>query len=309
MKEFKIKRYDHARVQKRKQGTRAAVVTALMGVAALAVGWFAITACLEEDGEEDALSRVLRHLEPLVLATLALTLSMGSFVAMAAGILVLLAEKKRRASWREVFDYGCQVLAKASLCFAAGILMYFTARQTRIPWFCLFLLAWLLALAAAGAGAQLGAIGRVVMGLVGAEAHHLSVLHQGLVEALGTAVGPAAAGDPLPFQLRFFARLAQRLLLVEAGTARGSERGGAHGGQARPLQQAAARDGRRRGQLGRFHVLHNHLLLSIRPPRFAIAGAIAPDGESLSAGIPHIRSAFCRCGSPVLLLKYGAGPY
>ena len=41
MKEFKIKRYDHARVQKRKQGTRAAVVTALMGVAALAVGWFA----------------------------------------------------------------------------------------------------------------------------------------------------------------------------------------------------------------------------------------------------------------------------
>ena len=114
----------------------------------LAVGWFAITACLEEGGEEDALSRVLRHLEPLVLATLALTLSMGSFVAMAAGILVLLAEKKRRASWREVFDYGCQVLAKASLCFAAGILMYFTARQTRIPWFCLFLLAWLLALAA-----------------------------------------------------------------------------------------------------------------------------------------------------------------
>lgn len=114
----------------------------------LTVGWFAITACLEEGGEEDALSRVLRHLEPLVLAALALTLSMGSFVAMAAGILVLLLEKKRRASWREVFDYGCQVLAKASLCFAAGILMYFTARQTRIPWFCLFLLAWLLALAA-----------------------------------------------------------------------------------------------------------------------------------------------------------------
>ena len=67
----------------------------------LAVGWFAITACLEEGGEEDALSRVLRHLEPLVLAALALTLSMGSFVAMAAGILVLLLEKKRRASWRE----------------------------------------------------------------------------------------------------------------------------------------------------------------------------------------------------------------
>lgn len=113
----------------------------------LVVGWFAIVACLEEGGE-DTLNRALRYLEPMVLATLALTLSMGSFLSMAAGILVLLLEKKRCASWREVFDYGCQVLAKASLCFAAGILMYFTARQTRISWFCLFLLAWMLALAA-----------------------------------------------------------------------------------------------------------------------------------------------------------------
>lgn len=115
----------------------------------LVVGWFAITACLEEDGErEDLPDRLMRYAEPLVLATLALTLSMGSFLAMAAGILVLLLEKKRRTSLREAFDYGCQVLAKASLCFAAGILMYVTARQTRIPWFCLFLLVWLLALAA-----------------------------------------------------------------------------------------------------------------------------------------------------------------
>ena len=114
----------------------------------LAVGGFAITACLEEDGEEDALNRALRRAEPLVLAALAMTLSMGSFLAMAAGILALLLEKKRRASWQEVIGYGFVVLAKASLCFAAGILMYVTARQTRIPWFCLFLLAWLLALAA-----------------------------------------------------------------------------------------------------------------------------------------------------------------
>lgn len=114
----------------------------------LVVGWFAITACLEEDGEENVLLRTLRYLEPLVLATMALTLSMGGFLSMAAGILALLLEKKRKCSWREVFEYGCRVLAKASLCFAAGILMYFTARQTRIPWFCLFLLAWLLVLAA-----------------------------------------------------------------------------------------------------------------------------------------------------------------
>ena len=41
MKEFKIKRYDHARVQKRKQGARAAAATVLLGVAALVVGWTA----------------------------------------------------------------------------------------------------------------------------------------------------------------------------------------------------------------------------------------------------------------------------
>ncbi len=41
MKEFKIKRYDHARVQKRKQGVRAAVVTVLLGAGALAAGWMA----------------------------------------------------------------------------------------------------------------------------------------------------------------------------------------------------------------------------------------------------------------------------
>ncbi len=114
----------------------------------LAVGWFAVTACLEDGGGEDWMTGALRFLEPVVLTTLALTLSMGSFLAMAAGIAVLLLEKKRGGSWREVFDYGCRVLAKASLCFAAGILMYVTARQTRVPWFCLVLLAWLLALAA-----------------------------------------------------------------------------------------------------------------------------------------------------------------
>lgn len=41
MKEFKVKRYDHARVEKRRQGVRAAVVTALLGVGALAAGWMA----------------------------------------------------------------------------------------------------------------------------------------------------------------------------------------------------------------------------------------------------------------------------
>ncbi len=41
MREFKIKRYDRERIQKRKQGMRAAAFTVLLGVAALTAGWFA----------------------------------------------------------------------------------------------------------------------------------------------------------------------------------------------------------------------------------------------------------------------------
>ncbi len=41
MREFKIKRYDRERIQKRKQGIRAAALTVLLGVAALTAGWFA----------------------------------------------------------------------------------------------------------------------------------------------------------------------------------------------------------------------------------------------------------------------------
>ena len=120
----------------------------------LAVGWFAITACLEEGGEEDALSRVLRHLEPLVLATLALTLSMGSFVAMAAGILVLLTGKRKEAAggsapgpWKETFRYGSRLLAKASLGVGTGMLLYLAAARTGVPGSCLLILGYLLALA------------------------------------------------------------------------------------------------------------------------------------------------------------------
>ncbi len=81
-------------------------------------------------------------LEPLLLIGAAMTLSMGSFVAMAAGILVLLADKKRTASWGETVRYGCQLLAKASLGVGTGLLLYLSAARTRVPWVCLLLAAY-----------------------------------------------------------------------------------------------------------------------------------------------------------------------
>lgn len=114
----------------------------------LTVGWFTLQACLP-DGEEPGLTaKLLRHAEPILLTALALTLSMGSFLAMAAGTLVLLLQFRREHTWRETFAYGCRVLARAAMGMGLGILMYFTARHTRVPWFCLFLLGYLLALAA-----------------------------------------------------------------------------------------------------------------------------------------------------------------
>ena len=111
----------------------------------LVVGWFALLACQEEDPEgQSVLTRALRRMEPIVLVVLSLTLSMGSFLAMAAGIGVLLLERRRQG----FLALARVLLAKASVCFAAGFLMYLTARQTRIPWFCLVLTVWLLALSA-----------------------------------------------------------------------------------------------------------------------------------------------------------------
>lgn len=120
----------------------------------LVIGWFALWCLLEEQGEEGRQRRsLLSYLEPVLLAALALTLSMGSFVALAAGICVILAGTKRKASkagslhpWRETFWYACGLLARASLGLGCGMLLYLAAARTDVPWVCLILLVYLAAL-------------------------------------------------------------------------------------------------------------------------------------------------------------------
>lgn len=101
----------------------------------LVTGWFLLLGCLH--GRERT---VLAYLEPVLLIALALTLSMGSFAAMAAGILVLLLAKKREASWGETFRYGGGLLARASLGIGTGVLLYLAAARTDVPWICVPLL-------------------------------------------------------------------------------------------------------------------------------------------------------------------------
>lgn len=111
----------------------------------LVLGWFALLACWENQGSRcnGRTSLPLQYTEPFLLTALTLTLSMGSFAAMAAGIGLFFCQKKKNHSWRETWQYGYFLLAKVSFCFAIGVLLYFTAARTDFPWLCLLLLGYL----------------------------------------------------------------------------------------------------------------------------------------------------------------------
>lgn len=113
----------------------------------LVIGWFALIYCFEEDRGQGG-GRFLLRMEPILLIALALTLSMGSFLAMAAGIAVLLAGKKRDASVGETFRYACRLLARASWGMGTGVLLYLAAARISVPWLCLLLPAYGVAMAA-----------------------------------------------------------------------------------------------------------------------------------------------------------------
>ena len=113
----------------------------------------------------------------------------------------------------------------------------------------------------ARAGAQLGTIGSVVMSLIRTKAHHFSIAHESLVEALGTTVGPTAAGNPLALLLSI-ARIAEGLFLVEARATRCAESRRARSCKGRPLQQVASCDAGLHRRYGNLHILHSLLLLS-----------------------------------------------
>lgn len=112
----------------------------------LVVSWFALCSCVPEETELRNGKLVwLVRLEPLLLTALALTLSMGSFVSMAAGILFLALCRLRQTSWREALTFTCGLLARASLGVGLGILMYIAARRSGQPWLCIPLTVYLLA--------------------------------------------------------------------------------------------------------------------------------------------------------------------
>lgn len=109
----------------------------------LVVGWFGLTAWMPAPEEKGLFPALLRRLEPLLLTALALTLSMGSFLALAVGMAIRGLDWARRFGWREAARRTSRMLAKAALCVGAGILMYFTGRNTSVPLLCVGLALWL----------------------------------------------------------------------------------------------------------------------------------------------------------------------
>lgn len=107
----------------------------------LVIGWFLLQSC--ENGKE---WKYLARLEPLLLGVLALTLSMGSFLAMAVGILVQLFFQIGRRPKREILNYACNLLARASFGIGWGVLTYVAARRSGQTWMCIPLLLYLLAM-------------------------------------------------------------------------------------------------------------------------------------------------------------------
>ena len=112
----------------------------------LMVGWFAAVSNAPDERETGLLAAVLRRAEPLILAALTLTLSMGSFLSTIVGFLVLLGQKKRSCRWGELFSYAFRTTGRIILAVGAGFLLYFAMSLTGTRWLCALILLYLLAL-------------------------------------------------------------------------------------------------------------------------------------------------------------------
>lgn len=92
------------------------------------------------------LPRLLVPCEPLVLAALALTLSVGSFIALIVGMVVCGALMRRRAGIRAALGWMVVALARIVLASGTGFLLYAAVARTGVVWLCVPVLLYLLAL-------------------------------------------------------------------------------------------------------------------------------------------------------------------
>lgn len=110
----------------------------------LVIGWFALVG-LKGDAKID---RILHHGEPLVLAALALTLSLGSFGAFVIGLIAMLFYAKRGRRWSAVLGDAAVLIVKLVIGVGTGICLYLAPSWGDLPIFNVVTLAYLVALVA-----------------------------------------------------------------------------------------------------------------------------------------------------------------
>lgn len=113
----------------------------------LVVAWFSVRDSEPGGNETGMIPELLKRIEPLILTALALTLSMGSFLSMAVGVLILWIRKSRHAAGNELVSFSFCMAAEILLGVGPGILLYFVAVMTSIKWICAFIIIYLMFLA------------------------------------------------------------------------------------------------------------------------------------------------------------------
>lgn len=113
----------------------------------LVVAWFSVRDSELGSNETGMMPELLKRIEPLILTALALTLSMGSFLSMALGVLILWIRKSRHVTRNELVSYSFCMAAEILLGVGPGILLYFVAVMTSIKWICAFHIIYLMFLA------------------------------------------------------------------------------------------------------------------------------------------------------------------
>lgn len=108
----------------------------------LVIAWFALVG-LKGD---DRTNRILRRGEPIVLAALALTLSLGSFGALVIGLIAMLLYRKRGRSWGQIAADAAVIVVKLALAVGTGLILYLAPTWGNLPPFDVVALAYLVAL-------------------------------------------------------------------------------------------------------------------------------------------------------------------
>lgn len=85
----------------------------------------------------------LSRCEPLILVALAMTLSMGSLVALGIGLIVLFISRFRATGGKEAFRFATVILSRIFLSIAIGFLMYMAGERADAPILCLVILAYI----------------------------------------------------------------------------------------------------------------------------------------------------------------------